>query len=138
MAYSKSFFDQADFMRYMQQNPEALAWLSKPEKAMKQRMKEYMGQKQMEKQVLVDQFQSVKELVEKRMIVIQEGICQALDVIDESFKGRAQEVLMQDEAGQEQARNTNLQLIEKTPNADNEETQGKNEEITIRTSIPPF
>ena len=66
---------------------------------MKQRMKEYMGQKQMEKQVLVDQFQSVKELVEKRMIVIQEGICQALDVIDESFKGRAQEVLMRGEGG---------------------------------------
>ena len=70
MAYSKSYFDQEDFMRYMKQNPEALVWFSKPEKAMKQRINEYMSQKQMEKQLLIDQFESVKDLVEKRMTAV--------------------------------------------------------------------
>ena len=54
MACGKHYFSQEDFMRYMKENPEALVWFSKPEKAMKQRVNEYVSQKQMEKQMLID------------------------------------------------------------------------------------
>ena len=49
MAYGKSHFDQEDFMRYMKQNPDSLQWFSKPEKALKSRINEYVSQKQHEK-----------------------------------------------------------------------------------------
>ena len=42
MAYGKSHFDQQDFMRYMKQNPDSLQWFSKPEKALKSRINEYV------------------------------------------------------------------------------------------------
>jgi hypothetical protein len=35
MANGKAFFDQDDFKRVMKQNPDTLAWFTKPEKAMK-------------------------------------------------------------------------------------------------------
>ena len=53
-----------------------------------------MSQKQLEKQKLIDQIESVKDLVEKSMTGFQERICQTLDVLDEKFRGRAEEVLM--------------------------------------------
>ena len=43
IANGKAFFDQDDFQRVMKINPDTLAWLTKPEKAMKQRINEYVS-----------------------------------------------------------------------------------------------
>lgn len=48
---------------------------------------------------MLDQFESVKDLAEKRLDGISKVICQALDVLDKKFGGRAEEVLMQGSSG---------------------------------------
>ena len=80
--------------------------------------------------MLLDQFESLKDMTEKRLVGIKEGICQALDVLDKKFGGRAEEVLMQGSSGQP----AELQQIGETPNPDDEETHRKSN----RQSIIPF
>ena len=47
----------------MKQNPDALAWFTKPEKAMKQRINDYVSQKKKENLKLIEQVKSVRDLV---------------------------------------------------------------------------
>lgn len=52
---SKPFFPlPLSFKRVMRQNPDALAWFTKPEKAMKQRINDYVSQKQKESLKLME------------------------------------------------------------------------------------
>ena len=52
----------------MRQNPDALAWFTKPEKAMKQRINDYVSQKQKESLKLMEQVSSVRDMVAAQMV----------------------------------------------------------------------
>lgn len=52
----------------MKHNPDALAWFTKPEKAMKQRINDYVNEKQKESQKLIEQVGNLKLLVNHQMI----------------------------------------------------------------------
>ena len=52
----------------MNQNPDALAWFTKPEKAMKQRINDYVSQKQKESLKLIEQFKTVRDMVNAQVL----------------------------------------------------------------------
>ena len=41
MSGQKAYLDKHDFIAFMRKNPDALAWFTKPDLALKQRIKEF-------------------------------------------------------------------------------------------------
>jgi len=75
----------------MKQNPDALAWFTKPEKAMKHRINDYVNKKHQDHLKLIEQVKSVRDMVNASMVQVEEGLCSMLDVLDTKSSSQVNE-----------------------------------------------
>ena len=81
-ADGKDYFDFEDFAREMRLNPNLLFWFSKPEEALKHRMNDYMGTKQKEHTKLIEQLDTIRDLVEEKFTQLKETMNSCMIVLD--------------------------------------------------------
>ena len=73
----------------MDRNPKLLFWFSKPEEAIKHRMNDFMGTKQKEHVMLVEQLSTIKDLIKEK----QTKLKKILDIPnDDKIEANAQEM----------------------------------------------
>lgn len=61
MTSNKAFLDKHDFIAFMRKNPDALAWFTKPDLALKQRIKEFKSEQQNDLRELLMHLEEISE-----------------------------------------------------------------------------